>query len=54
MRGKVLRQPIKRLVDQIIIGDRRLSGRKALKPCRALTIIGEQAVNVGSDDAAVG
>src|SRR5437762_8679696 len=48
------REPIKRPFDQIVVGDGGWAGRQALEPGGALTVIGEQAVDVCAEHAAVG
>ena len=48
------RQRIERALDLIVIGDIRFAGAEAGEPGRALPVVGEQAVDIGADDPAVG
>ena len=50
MRGKL----VERLLDELVISDRGLARAKPLEPGRTLAVVGEQAMDVGADDAAVG
>ena len=52
MRGEVCRERVERILDQRVIADG-YSAAETCEPRRALTVIGEQAVDVSSDDAAV-
>src|SRR6516162_11502134 len=54
VRGKVRREPVERLFNQVIVADAGRAGRQAGEPSRTLAIIGEQRVDVGSEHAAVG
>src|SRR6266571_6634027 len=54
MRGEMRGEPIKRLLNYLIIGDASRASRQAAKPSRTLTIVGEQPVDVGAEHAAVG
>src|SRR6266404_6823502 len=53
MSGEMLRKFVQRFINQRIIGNRCLACRKAFEPCRALSILGKQAVDVGTHDASV-
>src|SRR5215469_11735790 len=48
------RETIKRLFDQLVIGDGGWAGRQAVEPGRTLAIIGKQGMNIGAEHAAVG
>src|SRR5260370_39222700 len=54
MRGEMRGEPIKRLLNHLIIGDASRASRQAAKPSRTLTIVGEQPVDIGAEHAAVG
>ena len=52
--GQMGGQPIERLLDQAIVADRARAGAEARQPGGALAVVGEQAVDIGADHAAVG
>ena len=54
MRGEMRGEPIKRLLNHLIIGDTSRASRQAAQPGRTLTIVGKQSVDVGAEHAAVG
>src|SRR5439155_4739490 len=54
MRGEMRGEPIKRLLNHLIVGDVGRASRQAAQPSRTLTIVGEQPVDVGAEHAAVG
>src|SRR5690242_7766565 len=48
------REPIERPFDQVVVSDDGWARRQAVEPGGALTVIGEQAVDVCAEHAAVG
>src|SRR5262245_24861394 len=52
--GDMLCQPVEHLLDKRVVGNGGGTGAEAREPGRALTVVGEQAMDVGTDDAAVG
>src|ERR1700745_2355680 len=54
MRGKVRREAVERLFNQVVVGDAGRAGRQAGEPSRTLMIISKQPMNVGPEHAAVG
>ena len=54
MRGEMRRERVERALDRGVVGDAGRAGGEARKPGRALPVVGEQAVDIGADHAAVG
>src|SRR5262245_28099271 len=48
------REPIQGFINRRVVRDRCLTSTKALEPRRALSIVGEYAVDVSSADASIG